>query len=221
MTSAKTQMPPKWPFSPEDCEAMVAANIIAEGEQACVLSGARRFNVEEYMAIAEAGILRKEDRVELMDGEIVVMAPIGPPHEEGTDWLTMGLAPALAGRAMVRIQASVQLDDRSLPEPDVIVYRLRPRGSGRLTAAEVYFVIEVADSSLRYDSGPKLARYAEAGIPEVWIANLRAREVSVYANPSGSGYGEVRVYQSGDSITLRDFPDVTLAVDDFMPPVSL
>ena len=220
MTSAKTQMPPKWPFSPEDCEAMVAANIIAQGEQADVLSGARRFNVDEYMAIAEAGILRKEDRVELMDGEIIVMAPIGPPHEEGTDWLTLTLLPPLIGRAMVRVQGSMQLDDLSLPEPDVIVYRLRPRGSGRLTAAEVYFVIEVADSSLRYDSGPKLARYAEAGVPEVWIANLRAQEVSVHANPSGSGYTEVRVYRPGDSITLSAFPDVSLAVADFMPPVS-
>ena len=130
MTTAKTQMPPKWPFSPQDCEAMVAANIIAEGEQADVLSGARLFNVDEYMAIAEAGILRKEDRVELMDGEIIVMAPIGPPHEEGTDWLTMGLAPALAGRAMVRVQGSVQLDDLSLPEPDVIVSSVAPARFG-------------------------------------------------------------------------------------------
>ena len=220
MTTAKTQMPPAWPFSPEDCEAMVAANIIAEGEQADVLSGVRRFNVDEYIAIAETGILHKEDRVELMDGEIIVMAPIGPPHEEGTDALTMGLVPALAGRAMVRIQGSVQLDDRSLPEPDVIVYRLRPRGSGRLTAAEVYFVIEVADSSLAYDSGPKLARYADAGIPEVWIANLRTREVAVHSGPSGSGYASVHVYRPGDSITLSAFPDVSLGVDDFMPPAA-
>lgn len=221
MTTAKTHKPPAWPFSPQDCEAMVSVGIIAESEQADVLSGARRFTVDEYMALVEvAGVLHKEDRVELMDGEIIVMAPIGPPHEEGTDWLNMRLAPALASRAMVRVQGSVQLNDRSLPEPDVVVYPLRPPGSGRLTAEEVYFVIEVADSSLAYDRGPKLARYAEAGIPEVWIANLRAREVSVHANPSGSGYTEVRVYRAGDSITLTAFPDVDLAVDGFMPPAT-
>ena len=220
MTSAKTQMPPAWSFSPQDCEAMVSAGIIAEGEQAAVLSGTRRFNVDEYLAMEPAGVLHEDDRVELMDGEIIVMAPIGPPHEEGTDWLTMGLAPALAGRAMVRVQGSVQLNDHTMSQPDVIVYPLRPRGSGRLTAEEVYFVIEVSDSTLSYDRGPKLARYAEAGIPEVWIANLRAREVAVHANPSGSGYATVRTYRAGDSITLRDFPDVTLAVDDFMPPAA-
>ena len=221
MTTAKTQMPPKWPFSPEDCEAMVAANIIAEGEQAAVLSGARRFNVDEYLAIAEAGILRKEDRVELMDGEIIVMAPIGDPHEYGTDWLTRLLLPPLINRAMVRVQGSIRLNIHSAPQPDIAVLRLRPPGQlGPYFPPDIYFVIEVADSSLRYDSGLKLARYAEAGIPEVWVANLRAREVSVYAEPSGSGYASVRVYRAGDSITLTAFPDVRLAVEDFMPPVS-
>ena len=220
MTTAKTQMPPAWPFSPEDCEAMVSANIIAEGEQADVLSGARRFNVDEYLAMEVAGILHEDDRVELMDGEIIIMAPIGDPHVEGTNWLNMGLTPALAGRAIVQVGGPIYLNDRSAPQPDLAVIRLRPLGSGRPPLPEVYFVIEVADSSLRYDSGPKLARYAEAGIPEVWIANLRAREVTVYANPSGSGYATVRTYRPGDSITLTAFPDVTLAVDDFMPPVS-
>jgi Uma2 family endonuclease len=79
-------------------------------------------------------------------------------------------------------------------------------------------VIEIADSSLRYDSGSKLARYAAAGIPEVWIARLRAREVTTHTDPAGSEYASVRVYRSGESIAPRAFPDVSLAVDDFMPP---
>ena len=221
MTTAKTYKPPHWPFSPEDCEAMVAANIIAEGEQADVLSSLRRFNVDEYLAIAEAGILRKEDRVELMDGEIIVMAPFGDPHEYGTDWLTRLLLPPLLDRAMVRVQGSVRLNIHSAPQPDIAVLRLRPPGQlGPYFPPDIYFVIEVSDSTLAYDRGPKLARYAEAGIPEVWIANLRAREVSVHSAPSGSEYATVRVCRSGDSITLSAFPDVSLAVDDFMPPVS-
>ena len=221
MTSAKTQMPPKWLFSPEDCEAMVAAGIIADGEQAGVLSGVRRFNVDEYLAMEVVGILHEDDRVELMDGEIIVMAPIGDPHEYGTDWLTRLLLPPLIDRAMVRVQGSIRLNIRSAPQPDIAVLRLRPPGQlGPYFPPDIYFVVEVADSSLRYDSGLKLARYAVAGIPEVWIANLRAREVSVHANPSGSGYAEVRVYRPGDSIALSAFPDVSLAVADFMPPVS-
>ena len=220
MTTAKTQMPPKWPFSPEDCEAMVAANIIAEGEQSDVLAGTRSFNVDEYLAMEVAGILHEDDRVELMDGEIIITAPIGDPHVEGTNRLTMGLAPALAGRAIVQVGGPIYLNDRSAPQPDLAVIQMRPLGSGRAPLSEVYFIIEIADSSLRYDSGLKLARYAEAGIPEVWIANLRAREVTIHSEPSGSGYATVHVYRPGDSITLSAFPDVSLAVADFMPPVS-
>ena len=220
MTTAKTYKPPLWPFSPEDCEAMVAANIIAEGEQAAVLSGTRRFNVDEYLALEVAGIMHEDDRVELMDGEIIVIAPIGDPHVDGTDWLTTLLVPALLGRATVRVGGPIYLNDGSAPQPDVTVLRQRTLGSGRSPLADVFFVIELSDSSLRYDSGLKLARYAEAGIPEVWVANLRAREVSVHANPSGSGYASVRVYRAGDSITLTAFPDVSLTVEDFMPPVS-
>ena len=90
---------------------------------------------------------------------------------------------------------------------------------GRTTPAEVYLVIEFADSSLAYDQGAKLARYAAAGqLPaEVWVANLRTREVTAYADPSDSEYAAVRVYRAGDSISPQAFPDVTLAVDDFIP----
>ena len=84
----------------------------------------------------------------------------------------------------------------------------------------MYLVIEFADSSLTYDQGAKLARYAAAGIPEVWVANLRAREVTSYAEPSGSEYAAVRVYGADDSISPRAFPDVVLAVSDFMPPAE-
>ena len=84
----------------------------------------------------------------------------------------------------------------------------------------MYLVIEIADTSLSFDEGPKLARYAAAGIPEVWVANLRAREVTAYAEPSGSEYASVRTYRVGESISPRAFPDVVLAVADFMPPVG-
>jgi Uma2 family endonuclease len=85
---------------------------------------------------------------------------------------------------------------------------------------DVYLVIEFADSSLAYDQGAKLARYAAAGIPEVWVANLRAREVTAYADAAGSAYASVRTYRAGDSVSPKAFPDVTLAVADFMPPAT-
>ena len=219
MTTATTQFPTARPFTLEECAALVAAGIIAEGEQAAVLAGKRLFTAEEYLAMIEASILQKEERIELIDGEIIIMSPIGEYHEYGTDHLTMELAPILRGRAIVRVQGSIRLHDRSRPEPDVAVLHMRPPDEmGPYFPSDVYFLIEVADSSLQRDSGPKLAMYAAAGIPEVWVANLRAREVMVFTNPSASGYATVHTYRAGDNISLGAFPEISLVVDDFMPP---
>ena len=221
MTTTQTGLPPMRAFTPEECDALVSAGIIAEGEQAAVLSGKRLFNVGEYLAMEVAGVLHEDDRIELMDGKIIIMAPIGDSHTFGTDWLTMILAPLFAGLAMVRIGGPIYLNERSAPQPDVAVVRIFHTVEGAHSQPDdVYFVIEVADSSLRYDSGPKLARYAAAGIPEVWIANLRVREVTVYADPSGPEYATVSTYRAGDSISPGAFPDVVLAVDEFMPPAT-
>ena len=219
MTTAATQLPPARPFTPEECAVLAAAGIIGEGEQAAVLAGKRRFTVNECWAMLEAGVLHEDDHLELIDGELLIMAPIGEYHIGGNIWLTQLLVQALAGRALVQSQCPIYLSDRSAPEPDIAVVRWRPITESSLSfPPDVYLVIEIADSSLRYDSGPKLARYAAAGIPEVWIANLRAREVTSYANPTGSEYTSVRVYRFGESIAPQAFPDVVLSIDDFMPP---
>ena len=202
---------------------MVQAGIIAADERAEALAGARRFTVDEYMAMGEVGILgemrREGERVELLDGEIIIKEPMVPYHLGGTNWLTMLLVPPLVGRAIVQVQGSIYLDDRSAPEPDVTVRSLS-RSWERAETGDVYFVIEVADSSLAYDRGVKLARYAAAGIPEVWILNLRGRELTVHNDPAETGYATVHTYRAGDSISPRAFPDVVLAVSDFMPPAD-
>ena len=219
MTTTKTQLPPMRPFTPEECEALVSAGLIADGEQSAVLAGTRLFNVDEYLDMEKVGILHEDDHIELMDGKIVVMAPIGDSHVFGTDWLNMILAPLLVGRAIVRIGGPIYLNDRSAPQPDVAVVRIFHTVEEAHSAPDdVYFLIEVADSSLSYDTGTKLARYAAAGIPEVWVANLRVREVTVYADPSGSDYATVATYRPGDTVSPRALPDVVLAVDEFMPP---
>ena len=221
MTTTKTELPPMRPFTRKECDALVAAGIISEGEQATVLAGSRLFNVDEYLGMEKVGILHEDDRIELMDGKIIVMAPIGDSHVFGTDWLTMILAPLFVGLAMVRIGGPIYLNDRSAPQPDVAVVRMfHTVDEAHSHPDDVYFVIEVADSSLPYDTGPKLTSYATAGIPEVWVANLRAREVPVYADPSGSEYAAVATYRPGDSISPRAFPDIVLAVDQFMPPAT-
>ena len=212
-------------FTPQECDVMIEAGIIAADERAEALAGVRRFTVDEYMALGEVGILGEASimyergRVELLDGEIVIKEPMGPYHLGGTNHLTMLLAPALVGRAIVQVQGSVFLDDRNAPEPDLAVRSLSNSWE-RAETGDVCFVVEVADSSLAYDRGPKLALYAAAGVPEVWIVNLRGREVTTYNDPTETGYATVRTYRPGESISPRAFPDVVLAVADFVPPVA-
>ncbi len=222
-TLTTTGMPPARPFSPEECAALARAGIIDASEQADVLAGRRRFTVDEYLAMEAAGILYKSDRVELIDGVIIIMPPIGDRHVGGTGWINTLLVPPLIGRATVQMAGPIYLNDNTAPEPDAVLKRWSAPGSGatgRATPDNVYLVIEFADSSLRYDQGAKLARYAAAGIPEVWVANLRAREVTSYAEPSGAQYAAVHVYQAEGSISPRAFPDVVLSVSDFMPPAG-
>ena len=220
-TLTTNAMPPARHFSVEECAALAQAGIIDADEQAAVLAGSRPFTVTEYLDMEVAGVLHEDDRVELMDGAIITMPPIGYPHEASTDWLTRLFVPPLIGRAIVRVQGSIRLSDSSAPQPDVAVLRERSLNEiGPYFPADVHLIIEVSDSTLAYDQGPKLARYAAAGIPEVWVANLRAREVTAYAGPSASEYSSVRTYGAGESISPRAFPDVVLAVSDFMPPVG-
>ena len=223
MTTTLTMvgMPPARPFSPEECAALARAGIIDAREQADVLAGRRRFTVDEYLAMERAGILHEDDRIELIDGEIIIMPPIGDPHEVSTDWLTRLFVPPLIGRAIVRVQGAIRLNDRSAPQPDIAVLRERPLSEvGPYFPPDVHLVIEVADSTLAYDRGAKLARYAAAGIQEVWIVNLRAQEVTAYAEPNGAEYAAIHTYRTGESISPRAFPDVVLTVSDFMPPAG-
>ena len=217
MTTAATQLPPARPFTPQECAALTSAGVITESEQAAVLAGKRRFTVDEYLAMEVAGVLHEDDRVELMDGEILVMAPIGDDHENTTDWLTELCVQAFGGRARVRVQGSIRLNNMSAPQPDIAILRRRPLADARAYFPEdIFVVIEVANTSLRYDSGAKLIRYARAGIIEVWVVNLQDGVVTVYTGLSGSEYANVRTYLSGESISPQAFPDVSLAVADFV-----
>ena len=156
-------------FTPEECDVMVQAGIIAADERAEALAGARRFTVDEYLAMERAGVLHEDDRIELIDGEIIIMPPIGDPHEASTDWLTRLFVPPLIGRAIVRVQGAICLNDRSAPQPDIAVLRERPLSEvGPYFPPDVHLVIEVADSSLAYDqrrqAGPVRCRRHPGGV---------------------------------------------------------
>jgi len=177
----------------------------------------RRFTVEEYCAMADAGILAEDERVELLDGDILVMPPIGEPHEFGTDLFNRELTHRLYDRALVRVQNSIRLNDYGLPEPDIAIVRFRDDyHRNRPTPADVLLVIEVADSSLRRDRELKLPHYAAAGIPEVWIANVPARQVEAFHDPVDGVYQSSRTVPADGQISPIAFPDVVLTVGAFL-----
>ena len=181
----------------------------------------RLFSVAEYLAMGEVGILQEDEHVELLAGEIIQMAAIGNRHLFCTDALIMLFAPALVGRAVVRVQGSIQLDEYGMPQPDVVLLRHRPDYYAETaTPEDVLLLIEVADSSLEYDHGPKSGFYAAAGIPELWIANLRTGEVEARNDPVGTEYTTVRTIPAGGAITPQAFPDLTLELRGFMPPAT-
>ena len=207
-------------FTAAEMEAMIAAGIVAAGESETVGAG-RRFTADEYLTLGAAGILAKEERIELLDGEIICMAPIGNRHMNSVDWVAHLMGPAIGDRAMVRVQGSIQLDDASMPEPDIAVIRLRSVNDiAPAMPSDVYLLVEVADSSLEFDGGEKLARYATAGIPEVWVANLRAGKLVVNTDPEGAAYAHVRVIPLDGTVSPQAFPAVVLHPTDFIPIVG-
>lgn len=153
----------------------------------------RRLTVAEYYRMGEAGILTRDDKVELIEGQLVAMSPIGSGHSGTVIGLNHLLVQAVGGRALVAVQCPVRLDDESEPQPDFAV--LKPRPDAYRTAhprpADVLLLIEVADSSLAYDRTVKRALYARHGIPELWIVDLAAGEVEVCREPRGEGFENV------------------------------
>ncbi len=179
-----------------------------------------RFTVAEYHQMASAGIFLEDDRVELIEGEIVDMAPIGGPHIGTVNRLTALFARGLPD-VIVQIQSPIRIDGHTEPLPDVVL--LRP-GTASYPAwpGSVLLVVEVCDTTLRYDREIKLPLYARAGIPEVWLVDLNRPTIYAYRDPAPDGYGTTFSVHPGESISPQAFPDfpLTLAqiVSDALAP---
>src|SRR5262249_30023749 len=176
----------------------------------------RRLTVAEYARMVAAGILAEDERVELIDGEVYVMSPIGSLHASMVDRLTRLLVLRCAQAAIVRVQSSIQLNDYTEPEPDFAV--LQPRDDfyahAHPRAADVLLVVEVADTSLTYDRGEKLPRYALAGIPEVWLIDLNERVVEQYTQPYDGTYRHKLLLDRGDTLSAQSVAGLRVAVDE-------
>ncbi|MBI4504649.1 MAG: Uma2 family endonuclease [Chloroflexi bacterium] len=178
----------------------------------------RRFTVDEYYRMAEAGILGEDDRVELIDGEIVEMVPIGDRHAGCVDYLTNVLARLLGEEAQVRVQNPLRLSRYSEPQPDVMLLRPRPDfyRSGHPTPGEVLLLIEVADTSVDLDRRVKVPLYARHGIPELWVVDLAEGTVTVYRDPAPDGYRVAQVLRRGEQLQPAAFADLAVPVADII-----
>jgi len=180
-----------------------------------VATARRRFTREEYHRMGEVGILKPHDRVELIRGEIVEMSPIGRRHTAFVDNLNEFLVTRLAGRAIVSVQNPVALSDDTEPQPDLKVLRRRvpPYKEREAFGEDTLLLIEVAETSLRYDRSTKLRLYAEAGISEYWIVDCAAESVELYRTPEAEGYRDaLRVADAGATVSPQAFPDATLTL---------
>ncbi len=178
----------------------------------------RRFTVNEYERMGEAGILREDDRLELIGGEIVRMAAMGARHAACVRRLTRLLVRALGEAASVSIQLPVAIPDYDEPEPDIAV--LHPREDEyehrHPTPADVLLLVEVADTSLAYDRAVKLPLYARAGIPEAWLVDLPGEVVERHTEPSRDGYRQVTRFERGETLESTVLPSLVLAVSDVL-----
>jgi hypothetical protein len=161
--------------------------------------------------MAEVGLLRPDERVELIEGEIIDMPPIGSLHGAVVDLLAERFITALEGAALVRIRGAIRLGSDSEPQPDVAL--LRPRADRYAArqpgAADVLLVIEVSDTTLKFDRGVKARLYARHGVPEFWVVDLTSRQVEVFRAPRGAEYGERTVRAPG----VFAIPQVGIDVD--------
>ena len=183
----------------------------------------RRFTVDDFDRMIAAGIFSEDERVELIDGVIVEMTPIGDAHASCVLRLNHLLNARLQGRAWVQVQGPIRLhaDDPSRPEPDLTV--VRPREDyyrrERPRADDILVVIEVADTSAERDRRIKLPKYARAGIRDCWLVNLEADCLLVGREPQpGGGYGSEVELRRGARVTVPGFPDVVLTVDEVLGP---
>lgn len=175
----------------------------------------RRFSVEEYHRLALSGILKEEDKVELVQGEIVEMSPIGPKHASTVTRIVRLLTEIFRDQYLISPQNPIQLGLDSEPEPDIVILKEKADfyATRHPKAEEVVFIIEVADSTLQYDKEVKLALYAQSGIAEYWIVDLQAHQLMIHSFPDGNTYQQLKCFQSGEDVFSTLLPNTIALVD--------
>ena len=182
----------------------------------------RLFTVEEYDRLIEAGFFGPDERLELIDGEIVRMSPIGARHASCVARISEHISTRLGQRALVWVQNPVVVGERHEFQPDVAILRRRDDyyATRRPGPADAFLVIEVADTTFALDRSIKVPRYAAAGVPEVWLADLQRDLLLVFDTPESGGYAGSRVVRRGEDVTPHAFADLRLSFDDHLGPAD-
>lgn len=178
----------------------------------------RLFTVDEFYRMADAGIFTEDDRVELIEGEIIQMSPIGHRHMVCVNRAAELMIVALKGKAIVSIQNALRLNKYNVPQPDVVVFKWRADyyASKPYTLDDALLVVEVSDTTLRYDTRIKLPIYAATGVPEVWLENLQENLLLVCRDPASKAYQTQLTLRPGDFAHPFAFPKVRFKVEDLL-----
>jgi len=178
----------------------------------------RRFTVDEYRRMGEVGVLAADERVELLNGEIVTMSPIGAPHHGTVLRVSTLLFQRFADVALVSVQGPAAIDQYSESQPDLMLLRKRADyyASGHPTPQDILLLLEVADSSLATDRRVKIPLYARNGVIEAWIVDLVHHRLLVYRDPEPGGYKVCRTLSRGHDVSPSAFPDRPIAVADVL-----
>jgi len=178
----------------------------------------KKFTVYDFHRMGEAGIFSEKDRVELLEGEIIEMTPIGSRHAACVSRLNSILTSQLGPTAIVSVQNPIRLNDESEPQPDIALLKPRPDfyAEAHPKPDDILLVIEVADTSVDLDRGTKLPLYAKAGISEVWIVDLSERKVETYRQPSAQGYQSISHLNDVDQATPQAFTTLNIPVREIL-----
>jgi len=176
-------------------------------------------SAEEYLRMGEAGVFAPEARLELIEGEIVEMAPIGSPHAAAVRILNAVFVRLAGDRAIISVQSPLLVGGLSVPEPDLVL--LKPRvdhySRSHPAAGDALLVVEVSDTTLAFDLGTKVPLYARSGIPEVWVVDINAKEVRVFREPAAGGYRTTFNRSGDESVAAALLPDIAIRVGALFP----
>lgn len=172
----------------------------------------KKFTVGQYHQMIESGILTDRDHVELIQGEIIEMSPVGRRHAACVDRLNELFVLKFFQKALIRVQSPILLSDNSEPQPDVSILQRREDfySDGHPTSVDIFALVEVSDSTIEFDRDVKVPMYAQEKIPEVWLVNLNNSQIERYRQPMANTYQQLKIFNPEETLNFQAFPDIPI-----------